>query len=146
LSTCYLLDVNVLIAVAWPTHQAHEKVQQWLGRHARQGWATCPLTQNAFVRILANPAFSPSALTPVDAMMLLRANLAHPFHQFWEDSIPFDQAAAPFSRRLVGHQQVSDAYLLGLAIHKKGTFVTLDRAVLSLLPEGSSDRNRVVVI
>ena len=79
-------------------------------------------------------------------MMLLRANLAHPSHQFWEDSIPFDQAAAPFSRRLVGHQQVSDAYLLGLAIHKKGAFVTLDRAVLSRLPEGSSDRNRVVVI
>ncbi len=57
----FLLDVNVLIAMAWPTHRAHEKVQEWLARHAREGWATCPLTQTAFVRILSNPAFSPKA-------------------------------------------------------------------------------------
>jgi predicted nucleic acid-binding protein len=74
----FLLDVNILIAMAWPTHRAHEKAQDWLAPHAREGWATCPLTQTAFVRILSNPAFSPNALTPGDALALLRANLAHP--------------------------------------------------------------------
>jgi predicted nucleic acid-binding protein len=63
----FLLDVNVLIATAWPTHRAHASVQRWLSRRAREGWATCPLTQTAIVRILSNPAFSPNALTPGDA-------------------------------------------------------------------------------
>jgi uncharacterized protein len=67
----FLLDVNVLIAMAWPTHRAHERVQEWLAHNAREGWATCPLTQTAFVRILSNPAFSPNALTPADALALL---------------------------------------------------------------------------
>jgi toxin-antitoxin system PIN domain toxin len=145
-SAGFLLDVNVLIATAWPTHQAHQRVQQWASRHAKQGWATCPLTESAFVRILSNPAFSPNALTPMDAILLLRANLRHPAHRFWEDDISFVQAVEPFTERLIGHQQVSDAYLLGLAIHRKGKLATLDRTVLMLLPERSSERERVVII
>jgi len=146
LSAGFLLDVNVLIATAWPTHQAHERVQQWIIRHAKEGWATCPFTQRAFVRILSNPAFSPNALTPADALVLLRANLGHPSHRFWEDDITFVQAVESFMERLVGHQQVSDAYLLGLAIHRKGKLATLDRGVLTLLPERSRERERVVII
>src|SRR5438876_957611 len=89
LSAGFLLDVNVLIAVAWPAHQAHQKAQQWVARHASDGWATCPFTETAFVRILSNPAFSPNALTPADAFSLLRANLGHPAHRFWADDIDF---------------------------------------------------------
>jgi uncharacterized protein len=146
LNVAFLLDVNVLIATAWPTHQAHQKVQEWIGRHAKEGWATCPFTETAFVRILSNPAFSPSAVTPADALALLRANLQHPAHRFWEDDISLIQAVAPFSERLVGHQQVSDAYLLGLVIHRKGKLATVDRGVLTLLEEKSPDRHRVVII
>jgi len=146
LNTAFLLDVNVLIATAWPTHVAHQKVQQWIGHHAKKGWATCPFTETAFVRILSNPAFSPNAVTPADALALLRANLRHPAHRFWEDDASFIQAAEPFSDRLVGHQQVSDAYLLGLAIHREGKLATLDRGVLTLLQEKSPDRDRVVII
>jgi predicted nucleic acid-binding protein len=54
----FLLDVNVLVAMAWPTHRDLEKVLEWLAYHAREGWATCPLTQTSFVRILSNPGFS----------------------------------------------------------------------------------------
>ena len=133
----FLLDVNVLIAMAWPTHRAHEKVQEWLARHAREGWATCPLTQTAFVRILSNPAFSPNALTPADALALLQANLGHPAHRFWPDDLSLVQALEPFAPRLAGHQQVTDAYLLGLAMHKKGKLATMDRAVRALLPDKS---------
>lgn len=142
----YLLDVNILIAMAWPTHQGHERVQQWLARHAREGWATCPFTQSAFVRILSNPAFSPNALTPVEALGLLRANLGHPAHRFWEEDISFVKAVEPFGERLVGHRQISDAYLLGLVIHKQGKLATMDRAVLALLPEKSPERERIAVI
>ena len=146
MKTAFLLDVNVLIATAWPTHQAHQKVQQWIGHRAKEGWATCPFTETAFVRILSNPGFSPNAVTPADALALLRANLRHPAHHFWEDDISFIEAAGRFSDRLVGHQQVSDAYLLGLAIHREGKLATLDRGVLALLHEKSSDRDKVVII
>lgn len=142
----FLLDVNVLIAMAWPTHRAHEKVQDWLGRHAREGWATCPLTQTAFVRILSNPAFSPNALTPTDALALLEANLGHPAHRFWPDEVSLVQALEPFAQHLAGHQQVTDAYLLGLAMNKKGKLATLDRAVRALLPDKSPESDFVIVI
>jgi toxin-antitoxin system PIN domain toxin len=142
----FLLDVNVLIAMAWPTHRAHEKVQEWLARHAREGWATCPLTQTAFVRILSNPAFSPNALTPGDALALLQANLAHPAHRFWADDITLIQALEFFSPRLTGHQQVTDAYLLGLAMHKKGKLATMDRAVRTLLANKSPEGEFLIVI
>lgn len=141
----FLLDVNVLIAMAWPTHRAHEKVQVWLARHAREGWATCPLTQTAFVRILSNPDFSPNALTPGEAVALLQANLGHPAHRFWADEVSFVQALE-FAPRLAGHQKVTVAYLLGLAMHKKGKLATMDRAVRALLPDKSPERDFLIVI
>jgi len=137
----FLLDVNVLIAMAWPTHSAHERVKGWLGRNAKDAWATCPLTQTAFVRILSNPSFSRHALVPSEAMTLLQAYLGHPTHKFWADDLSLVQALEPLTARLSGHQQVTDAYLLGLAIHKKGKFATLDRAISALLPERSRERD-----
>ena len=142
----FLLDVNVLIAMAWPTHSGHEKVHEWLARHAREGWATCPLTQIGFVRILSNPAFSPNALTPAHALTLLHANLGHPAHRFWADELSFTQALEPFHPRLAGHQQVTDAYLLGLAMHKKGKLATMDGAVLGLLSGKDADRSFIELI
>jgi len=144
--TAFLFDVNVLIALMWPAHEGHAQVQQWFSRNAREGWATCPFTQAAFVRIVSNPAFSPDAVTPQEAVKVLSANLKHPFHRFWMDEIDFAQAAARFAERLIGHQQVSDAYLLGLAIHKKGRLATLDRSVLSLLPQSTMQRDLVTVL
>jgi len=142
----FLLDVNVLIAMAWPTHGYHQKVHEWLARHARDGWATCPLTQISFVRILSNPAFSANALTPTDALTLLQANLAHPAHRFWADEFSMIDSLKPFAQKLAGHQQVTDAYLLGLAIHKRGKLATMDRAVRTLLPDKSPERDFVVLI
>jgi toxin-antitoxin system PIN domain toxin len=142
----FLLDANVLIAMAWPAHRAHATVQKWLGRHAGQGWATCPITQAAFVRILSNPAFSPDALAPADALALLQANLGHPAHRFWTCDLSLTDALKPISRPLTGHQQVTDAYLLGLAIHNKGKLVTLDRSIQALLPEKSLEADRLIIL
>ena len=144
--TACLLDVNVLIALMWPAHESHSQVEEWFDGHARQGWATCPLTQAAFVRILSNPAFSRDAVTPREAIAVLSANLKHRDHRFWADEISFAEALEGFQGRLVGHRQVTDAYLLGLALYKRGKFATLDRSVAALLPEGSPHRRRVVII
>jgi uncharacterized protein len=143
---CFLLDVNVLIAMAWPTHRAHMKVQEWLGRHAGEGWATCPFVQAAFVRILSNPSFSANALTPTDALALLRANLQHPAHRFWPDEVSLAHAIGLSTKRLTGHQQITNAYLLGLAMHKKGKFATMDRGVRGLLPDADPRADVVVLI
>jgi len=138
-TTIFLLDVNVLIAAAWSAHQAHAKVQDWLAQHARQGWATCPLTELAFVRILSNPAFSPHALLPRDALALLRANRTHPAHHFWPDELGVVQALEAFGAKLTGHLQVTDTYLLGLAMQRQGKLVTLDQGIGALLGEKASD-------
>ena len=144
--TGFLLDVNVLIALMWPAHESHAQVQNWFSRKSRQGWATCPFTQAAFVRIITNPAFSRDAVTLLEAVKLLGANLNHASHRFWADEISFVQATQPFARRLAGHQQITDAYLLGLAMHKRGMLATMDRALLALLPEKSSPNDFLEVI
>jgi len=144
--TAFLLDVNVLIALMWPAHESHSQVREWFARHARQGWATCPLTQAAFVRLVSNPAFSRDAVTPREAIALLTANLKHRRHRFWGDEIGLGEAVEPLQGRLVGHRQVSDAYLLGLAIHKKGKLATMDQGLLALLPLDSPHRDRVEII
>lgn len=144
--TAFLLDVNVLIALLWPAHEAHAEVQRWFSHTGRHGWATCPFTQTAFVTIISNPAFSPDAVTPHEAMGVLSSNLAHRYHRFWKADLAFGEAVAESRGRVVGHRQVTDAYLLGLAIHNNGKLATLDRAVLALLPLSSPQRDRVEII
>ena len=146
MTTACLLDVNVLIAMTWPSHEAHGKVQRWLSERGREKWASCPFTQTAFVRILSNPAFSPNALTPANALALLQSNIGHPAHQFWHDDIGLLEAIGLAQSKIVGHQQVTDAYLLGLATHKKGKLATLDRNLPALLSAKSAARELVTVI
>lgn len=144
--TAHLLDLNVLIALAWPEHSAHHAAERWFSRNADRGWATCPLVQAGFVRILSNPSFSPRAVSPQEAIAALRVSLEHPAHQFWADSIPVTNGLTYLEDRLVGHQQITDAYLLALALHRKGKLATLDRSLVELLPAGSAARASVVVI
>ncbi len=133
----YLLDANVLIALAWPEHVSHATAQRWFARSADQGWATCPLTQIAFVRVLSNPQFSVRALAPQAALDLLKANIKHPGHAFWADSIRLDDAVRGLPR-VAGHRQIADAYLVGLASRREGRLATLDHRLSGWLgPAGS---------
>lgn len=129
----YLLDVNLLIALLWPTHEAHAKAQRWFAQNAHHGWATCATTEMGFVRIVSNRLFSRPSTSPTDALKVLGGNLDHPSHRFWTEDISVLDALAFCGKRLVGHQQVTDAYLLGLAIHKRGKLATLDASVSSVV-------------
>jgi uncharacterized protein len=144
--SCFLLDVNVLIALLWPPHEAHTRAQRWFAHNAERGWATCAITQAAFIRIVSNPAFSRHPISPRDALEVLSGSLRHPAHRFWTDDIGVAEAIAFFGRRLVGHQQITDAYLLALAIHKQGRLATFDTALSALLPEQSTARARLVLL
>jgi uncharacterized protein len=79
---------------------------------------------------LSNPAFSASALTPKNAVLVLESNLNLPHHQFWPDSIPLVDALRNVER-LTGHGQITDAYLVGLALHRRGKLATFDKAIRS---------------
>ena len=98
------------------------------------------------MRIASNPAFSPDAVTPQDAAALLHSNLKHPSHEFWADDISFVDAVASFQKELFGPRQVTDAYLLGLVMHKKGKLVTLDKGVATLLPDRTLQQQYVVTL
>ncbi|MFY9659283.1 MAG: TA system VapC family ribonuclease toxin [Terriglobales bacterium] len=141
-----LLDVNVLIALLWPPHEAHARTQRWFATNADQGWATCAMTQAGFVRVVSNPAFSRRVVSPRDALQVLRVNLQHRAHRFWADDLGVAEALAQFEGRLNGHQQVTDGYLLALAIHQKGRLATLDSGVASLLADQSDEKKHLVLV
>src|SRR5580658_7377033 len=101
---------------------------------------SCPITQAGFVRIVSNPAFSRDAVQPRDAIQVLRANTGARDHAFWEDDLPLAQAVAFAETRLMGHQQIIDAYLLGLAIHRGGVLATLDKRIDALTDGRSAPR------
>jgi uncharacterized protein len=129
-----LLDANVLIALLWPAHEHHEAAHRWFAADRGRRWATCPLTELAFVRIVSNPAFSTDALRPADAAALLARNLAHPRHQFWPDDIPVSAGLVTPAQSLRGHRQVIDAYLLALAVKRRSTLATFDAGVRAVAP------------
>jgi uncharacterized protein len=122
-----LLDVNVLVALLTADHTSHSAARHWFAENAKKGWATCPVTQAGFVRISSNPSAREHAVAPSEAIELLRDNLMHPTHEFWRDDLSLAEAAAPFLPHLRGHQQVTDVYLLGLALRHKGRLATFDR-------------------
>lgn len=142
----YLLDTNVLIALLWPSHAHHALAVRWFTRHRSSGWATCPFTQAGFVRIVSNPAFSRDAVTPRDALGVLAANTASRDHVFWPDELPLAEAVAVAGSRLLGHQQVTDAYLLGLALRRGGMLATLDERITALAEPDSVQRRAVALI
>ena len=142
----FLVDTNVLVALLWPSHTQHDLAAKWFKRHRARGWATCPLTEAGFIRIVSNPAFSRDAVTPLEASSLLAANTSAADHVFWPDDLPFADASAFAGARLVGHQQVTDAYLLGLAIHRGGVLASLDARIASLVASKSADGKALEVI
>lgn len=123
-----LLDVNVLIALLDSDHASHGAALGWFANHAREGWASCPITQNGCMRIMANPNY-PNAL-PINAVM---QRLAHAcddqVHEFWPDGVSLLAPAVVDSTRIHGPRQLTDIYLLALAVAHQGRFVTFDSAV-----------------
>jgi len=139
-----LLDLNILTALLWPAHQHHETAHRWFHARADARWATCSLTQLGFIRIVSNPAFSRDALSPPGAMALLGANLSHATHEFWTETLQVPAAIKGMEPRLQGYRQLTDAYLLALANHRKGVLATFDRGLRSLAREAFGSALEIV--
>lgn len=128
-----LLDVNVLMALAWPNHEHHDLVSEWFDRHQDRGWATCPLTQSGFVRVSSNHRV-PYAKSPREAVALLSQIVDFPSHVFFPDDISLVTSRFVAIERLIGHGQVTDAHVLGIALSHRARLATLDRGILELVP------------
>jgi toxin-antitoxin system PIN domain toxin len=145
LSTC-LLDVNVLIALTWPTHVHHEMARRWFDYNAAAGWATCPITQLGFVRVSSNPKITRDAVPPREAVAMLERLVALPGHRFWPDGIAVAASGAFASLSFIGYRQATDAYLLVLAQHHDGRLATLDHGLAELIAERSQRTRWVELI
>jgi toxin-antitoxin system PIN domain toxin len=141
-----LLDVNLLIALAWPNHVHHASAHAWFGARAPLGWATCSIVELGFVRVSSNARAVPAAVSPQEAASLLRRITALRGHQFWTDDIRFAESPEVARSRVVGHQQVTDAHLVALAVRRGGCLATLDRGVRALVAAGLSAESAVEVV
>jgi toxin-antitoxin system PIN domain toxin len=123
-----LLDVNVLIALCDGRHEHHPIAAQWFVDNAAAGWASCPLTQNGAIRIMSMPAY-PGARPVSQVLAQVKTLCASAHHHFWPDAVSLTDGAILNPLHLLGHRQLTDAYLLALAVHNGGQFVTLDGAI-----------------
>jgi toxin-antitoxin system PIN domain toxin len=124
-----LLDVNVLVALFDADHVHHELAHDWFADHGSEPWATCPTTENGFVRVLTNPAYQGPEMRPANVIALLRRFCASTSHRPWADAVSLQDAKAFDASFIRGHRQVTDVYLLGLAHHMKGHLATFDRTI-----------------
>jgi toxin-antitoxin system PIN domain toxin len=124
-----LLDINVLVALFDPDHVHHETAHDWFADSGRAGWATCPLTEAGFVRVLSNPAYGATLVRPADLSERLRRFCRSGGHVFWPDAVSLLDTSVFDLSRIGGHRQLSDVYLLGLAHKQGGRLATFDRSI-----------------
>ncbi len=146
-----LLDVSLLIALFDSDHVHHEAAHDWFADHHANGWATCALTQNGFVRVLANPRYPATVMyRPAELLLHLQQFCSSKHHVFWAESVSLTDTKIFNAALIRGHRQVSDVYLLGLARKMRGCLATCEagplravvgatRKTIAVISTGSSD-------
>ena len=125
----FLLDVNVLIARIDPRHENHERVVRWERDNASEHLVTCPLTQNGFIRIYGHPGYPGGPGSPAEALIELRYVLRLRTHRFIADSLSLSDTRVFSSLAGISPKQLTDVYLLGLAVSAGIDFVTTDSRI-----------------
>jgi len=139
-----LLDVNVLIALLDPDHAMYARATDWLAANVRTGWASCPITQNGCIRIMAHPGY-PNPV-PVGAIVeRLAEAVATAHHRFWPDDISVLDADIADRTRIHGPRQVTDLYLLALAVRHRGRFVSFDASIPLAAVRGAERKHLVAL-
>jgi toxin-antitoxin system PIN domain toxin len=135
--TTYLLDVNVLLALSDPMHIHHEAAHHWFAKKGYQAWATCPITENGFIRIASHPNY-PNRPGDVPAVLgILRRFCEAQGHQFWTEDLSILEILEPDS--IITHAQITDLYLAGLAANKNGKLATFDQRIPVDVVQGGLD-------
>ena len=139
-----LLDVNLLIALLQPDHVHHGLAHGWWSANRSGGWASCPLTQNGFVRILSQPRY-PKPMSTAAALALLAEQTVETDHAFWPDDISLLDSQRFDFGRILGPKQLTDIYLLALAIEHGGRLATFDRTIPVGAVRGAEPRHVALI-
>jgi hypothetical protein len=137
-----LLDINVLIALLDRDHSMHDRATGWFAAKGRAGWASCPITQNGCVRIMSHPGY-PNPLRVGAVMERLGEAIGTPQHEFWPDDVSLLDGGVADRTRVHGPRQVTDLYLLALAVRHRGCFVSFD-ATIPIAAIKSAERRHLV--
>lgn len=138
----FLLDVNVLVALTHEDHVHHRLVTRWFNASSRHNWGVCAFTEAGLLRVASRPATGGRSIEEITDLLARLAR--HPGYRYWPIADSWTVLASPLRGRLFGHQQITDAYLLGLAIREGGTLVTLDQAMTHLA--GGAHRRHLLVL
>ncbi len=139
-----LLDVNVLISLLDDQHLHHATAKRWFVANVAQGWASCPLSQNGCARILSQPAYS-NSISTVRALEKIAHACQNPEHEFWPDSISLIDSNIACLERIHGPRQLTDIYLLALAVNRGGRLITLDERIPLSAVKGAKPEHLVVI-
>lgn len=139
-----LLDVNVLIALLDEDHSLHARASEWFAAHAKTGWASCPITQNGCIRIMSHPGYPKVVPVRTIAGRLTEA-AAGPLHEFWPDEVSLLDRNVVDLERIHGPRQLTDVYLLALAVLRAGRFVTFDASIATDAVTGAKKQHLVVL-
>ena len=139
-----LLDVNILIALLDADHASHVSASTWFVAHARSGRASCPITENGCIRIMSHTGY-PNSVPGRVVMVRFAEACASPFHHFWPDEVSLLDPSVTDFERIHGPRPLTDVYLLALAVHNGGQFVTFDSAV-PMSAVRAAKRSQLVVL
>lgn len=141
-----LLDVNFLVALLDPKHAFHKRAHAWWADESGPGWASCPITENGFVRIMSNPKYDPHYKFAIDELAIqLRQFAAKTDHQFWPDEISLLDDSRFRYESLHGPRQITDVYLLALAAHNNGRLVSFDERIASSAVPSATKTNLHII-
>jgi len=141
-----LLDANVLISFFDSQHICHKTAFKWFESENRGGWATCPITENAVLRVLTNPNYSKvKKFNILHLSHLFRENRKTTDHAFWPDDISLLSESIIYPEKILGHKQLTDVYLLALAVKNNGRLVTFDERISIDSVNGATRSNLFVL-
>jgi toxin-antitoxin system PIN domain toxin len=135
-----LLDVNFIIALLHSEHTFHESAHVWWSKNKKLGWASCPLTENGVIRIMSNPGYRPKVhFTLGDLIAQFQTFASQTDHAFWPDDISLRDSKTFLAERIHSPRQLTDLYLLALAVKHQGRLVTFDQGIpLSAVPTATA--------
>lgn len=127
--SCYLLDVNLLIALFDPQHVLHNKAHSWFSSVQNEKWASCSIIQNAFIRIISSPSYPSIDFLPNQLINYLNEFINKSKYVFLSENISLLDSKIFDHDFIQGHKQITDIYLLGLAAYNKIKLATLDTKI-----------------
>jgi toxin-antitoxin system PIN domain toxin len=137
-----LLDVNVLVALFDADHVEHARARAWLESEIAHGWASCAITQNGFLRVVSQPRY-PGPVPVAEAASRLGRAAASQHHAYWHCRTSLLDTKRVTWSRIHGPRQVTDVYLLALAVANEGRFVTFDHGIPIQAVAGAEPRHLV---